>query len=227
MGDTQNNDKPMLEYYKILYQSYADEIKNLWQRSIFLGAFMVLVWTGYGVSLLKFLDSTKEIKLNQRVCCNMGCLESLCEYLASVNIYHFILLGLCGVIMILSLLWIAMAKGSKFVQEAHERHIKKFIGNNDIAKGLYCNLKDYEYLSKKDNLFFCGVLKPYRYSPSKINIALGLVSCSIGLCLFALHILAIICHFVSFRYACLIALLLFIVLIILWIILMCCLKGGN
>lgn len=37
-----------LEMYKILYGAYADEIKNLWQRSIFLGAFMVLVWSGYG-----------------------------------------------------------------------------------------------------------------------------------------------------------------------------------
>ena len=100
-----NNEKcEKLETYKILYQAYSDEIKNLWQRSIFLGAFIVLVWTGYGALQLKFIA---------RECDKFN-----------ADLYHFASLGLCAVIIILSLLWVAMAKGSKFVQEAHERHIK-------------------------------------------------------------------------------------------------------
>lgn len=45
-----------LKIYELLYKAYADEIKNLWQRSVFLGTFMVLVWTGYGALQLKFIE---------------------------------------------------------------------------------------------------------------------------------------------------------------------------
>ena len=48
-----------LKKYEIIYTAYADEIRNLWQRSIFLGAFMVLVWSGYGVLQLKFIEKGK------------------------------------------------------------------------------------------------------------------------------------------------------------------------
>lgn len=221
-NETQESKMMALEQYKILYQAYADEIKNLWQRSIFLATFMVLVWTGYGVSLLKFLETTKENKLCQSTCTHIEFLKSLCELLASLNVYHFILLALCGIIIILSLLWIAMAKGSKFVQEAHERHIEKFLEKceNEDIKSLFCKLDEYEddeKLKLDDELLWINVnntLKAYRYSPSKINIFLGWVSCSVGSFLFALHTLAIICPFICFFYACLTILLLFIVLFI-------------
>ncbi|MGX3011706.1 RipA family octameric membrane protein [Helicobacter sp. 23-1044] len=171
-----------LKKYEILYTAYADEIRNLWQRSIFLGAFMTLAWGGYGALQLKFIEQ---------------CLQNICAY-------HFASLGLCFVIIVLSLLWIAMAKGSKFVQEAHEKHIRKFNFNEteqDIKK-LFCELDEYEYIEKngnsdtkkemdKDlspNLFFSKALKAYRYSPSKINIALGWFSAVMACVLTLLHI---------------------------------------
>lgn len=86
-----------LEMYKILYGAYADEIKNLWQRSIFLGAFMVLVWSGYGALQLKAI----ELKIVENTTLNL--------------VYVTTSIGLCAVIIVLSWLWIAMAKGSKFV----------------------------------------------------------------------------------------------------------------
>ncbi len=166
-----DEDKAMeleLKKYEILYTAYADEIRNLWQRSIFLGAFMTLAWGGYGALLLKFI--TKE----------NGNFD--------INLYNYASLGLCAVIIVLSLLWIAMAKGSKFVQETHEKHIEKFIVNSDIAKELYCNLKDYECLSKNDDLFLSRkLLTPYRYPPSKINIALGWVSEYLAVALALIH----------------------------------------
>lgn len=155
-----------LKKYEILYTAYADEIRNLWQRSIFLGAFMTLAWGGYGALQLKAIENS---------------MQSACAY-------SFASLGLCFVIIVLSLLWIAMAKGSKFVQKAHEKHIEKFIVNSDIAKELYCNLKDYECLSKNDNLFlYRKLLTPYRYSPSKINIALGWISEYLAVALALIH----------------------------------------
>ena len=184
-------DDKQLQIYQLLYQAYADEIKNLWQRSIFLASFMVLVWTGYGVLQLKALDKDFSVSAG----------------------YCFISFGLCGVIIILSLLWVAMAKGSKFVQEAHEEHIKSFEFNNAKIKQLFCDLDKYEYTENnatnselssttqennaekvmnsklKPSLFFCwGTTQAYRYSPNKINIALGWASCFFAFILMSYHI---------------------------------------
>ena len=151
-----------IELYKVLYNAYADEIKNLWQRSIFLGAFMVLVWSGYGALQLKAI----ELKIE-------GNLAQSAEQTLSL-VYISASLGLCAVIIVLSWLWIAMAKGSKFVQEAHEKHIKNFDFQNDNIKNLFCDLDSYEYVEHidsknntkgktlnpklNDRLFCCGVL---------------------------------------------------------------------
>lgn len=180
-----------IELYKVLYNAYADEIKNLWQRSIFLVAFMVLVWSGYGVLQLKAI----ELKIIENTTPNL--------------VYVTTSIGLCAVIIVLSWLWIAMAKGSKFVQEAHEEHIKNFDFQNDDIKNLFCDLDSYEYAKHidsqvntkdktlnpklKDSLLCYEVLQPYRYSPSKINIALGWVSCLLGIVLFIAHIMSIFC----------------------------------
>ncbi|MGX2983535.1 RipA family octameric membrane protein [Helicobacter sp. 23-1045] len=156
-----------LKKYEILYTAYADEIRNLWQRSIFLGAFMALAWGGYGALQLKFIEQ---------------CLQNICAY-------HFASLGLCAVIIVLSLLWIAMAKGSKFVQEAHEKHIERYTKNCDC--NLFCDLGKYETKLKHKigrSLILCGTLKPFRYSPSRINIALGWVSWAVGFILLNWHL---------------------------------------
>ncbi|WP_446718765.1 RipA family octameric membrane protein [Helicobacter fennelliae] len=108
-------------------------------------------------------------------------------------------MGLCFAIMILSMLWVAMAKGSKFVQEAHEEHIKKFDiniylpYNEDIKEeekiNLFCDLSKYEDSIKKENgCYLTCALKSARYSPSKINIALGYVSWFVACLALSVHI---------------------------------------
>ena len=197
-----------LEKYKILCQAYADEIKNLWQRSIFLGAFMTLAWGGYGALQVKFIDKWLEIK-------NLTCTTF------NFNPYHCLSFGLCAVIIVLSLLWIAMAKGSKFVQEAHESCIDKFIKKNKDLKELFCNLNEYEYLNsnkicgyrqrnpKLSGIF--GIFSAFRYSPSKINIALGWLSLIASFILLNIHILLVATFsskilFITLFCACVIAL---------------------
>ena len=196
------NPQDNIERYKVLYNAYADEIKNLWQRSIFLGAFMVLVWSGYGALQLKAIELKIVGNLAQST---QNCAQNAEQTLNLVYVTTSI--GLCAVIIVLSWLWIAMAKGSKFVQEAHEEHIKNFDFQNDNIKNLFCDLDSYEYARHTDSknntkdktinpklndrLFCCGVLQPYRYSPSKINIALGWVSCLLGIVLFIVHIISI------------------------------------
>lgn len=44
------------EFYKSLWRCRDFEIQNLWQRSIFLTAFMLLSYTGYGTVLLKIVE---------------------------------------------------------------------------------------------------------------------------------------------------------------------------
>lgn len=209
MNNEEYNEKMYrLEVYNTLYKAYADEIRNLWQRSIFLGAFMTLAWGGYGALQLKAIEK---------------CLQTYC-------VYHYASLGLCFVIMILSLLWVAMAKGSKFVQEAHERHIKdlgfdkveKIVAKN-CDKRLFCDLGKHNNQPDNDdtnkpmevnpNLFFGGDLKPYRYSPSKINIALGCFS-------FLLAFLLIITHTI-FALSVVVHIIFATSLPILWIHCMC------
>lgn len=178
-----------LEKYKILYQAYADEIRNLWQRSIFLATFMTLAYGGYGALQLKFIEKYSEIKY------------LTCSYF-NLSAYHYASLGLCAVIIALSLLWIAMAKGSKFVQEAHEAHIKNLncdlICENDSQTGkpntYFCDLDNYQDRIEKQNLSSNKLFSSYRYSPSKINIALGWVSCLLASILSIVRIASIFCE---------------------------------
>lgn len=209
-----------LKIYELLYKAYADEIKNLWQRSIFLGAFMTLAWGGYGALQLKFMEK---------------CVEN--SQLPSI--FHFASLGLCAVIIILSLLWIAMAKGSKFVQEAHEDKIDKFNFMDRDINNIFCNLDDYKPKQDKSspNLLFCGGLdenfKSFRYSPSKINIVLGWFSAVIATILCIVHTIFAMqkyCEFVSSWAVAIIVLI--IVASLIAICLMPCfikiyLKGGK
>ena len=132
---SRESDLHKLEMYKILYNAYADEIKNLWQRSIFLGAFMVLVWSGYGALQLKAI----ELKIE-------GNLAQSAEQTLSL-VYISASLGLCAVIIVLSWLWIAMAKGSKFVQEAHEAKIRQY--SKRYKSNLFCDLNVYQKATSK------------------------------------------------------------------------------
>lgn len=217
-NEQENQNK--LEMYKILYQAYADEIKNLWQRSIFLGAFMTLAWGGYGALQLKFIEHNKELS----------------EFYV---VFHCVSIGLCAIIITLSLLWIMMAKGSKFVQEAHERHIENLnfdnLGKSNVkteqCKRLFCNLNIYEDKLKKENklsedLYYSEALKAWRYSPSKINIILGCFSVIVATILLITHTVMAFCSEI-FQYT------IIVVSVILVITRFCCfhikncVKGGE
>ena len=202
--NNETKETEMLKKYEILYTAYADEIRNLWQRSIFLGAFMTLAWGGYGALLLKFI--TKE----------NGNFDT--------NLYNYASLGLCAVIIVLSLLWIAMAKGSKFVQEAHEKHIERH--TKKYGCSLFCDLRKYERMLNPKlckDLLYCGILKPYRYSPSKINIVIGALSAVIAIILSVIHTI------IASKKCCVIilAIIITLLLIVFGNYLMECLKGGE
>ena len=136
------------------------ELSNLWQRSIFLTAFLVLCFTAYGSVLSKIVDSLEKIE----------------AYLI-LNIIGYVL-SILGVIF--SIMWIKMSKGSKAWYEVYESAIGAIESDKgyttkeakEIGGFAYNTLSKYKGL-KIDNHIFSG--KAGEYSVSKLNIGIGQV----------------------------------------------------
>ena len=138
-----------------LYRCRDIEINNLWQKGIFLGPFLALCFTGYGVLLFSMIKECKE------------------EVLFKYNLLCF---AICFVSVIFSILWIYMFKGSKIHYEIYERAITDFEKNQLQLEEKYVMgklSKDNIQIDKNPLTMVGG-----GFSPSKINIAIG------QLCLF-------------------------------------------
>lgn len=151
------------EFYKIR----KFEIQNLWQRSIFLATFIVLLFTGYGAFFEKLMsyDGLQSI-IGHIICC---------------------LLALTG--SIFSMLWIMMAKGSKAWYEIYERRI------HNIEQETTLNIPKKYRMDKEapwtlDNSLLSR--EPGAYSVSRINILLGQVLGVIWIVIFCLHALSLL-----------------------------------
>lgn len=161
------------ELWKIweqLNKNRALEISTLWQRSVFLSAFIVLLLTGSGIFYYNFI---------------------LKKPLAELAIKH----GLSGMLlgcllMIGGILWLAMAKGSKYWSRVYE--IKISLLEEELQ------IKDqYRYLTekykdgttkpadKKDDLLaetsWINPLKADSESPSRVNCFIGCLIFLIGI----------------------------------------------
>lgn len=157
--------------YQRIFDRMNNEINRLWQRSIFLGTFLVLIFVGYGNVLLRLF----------------GADASKFYYESPLNI---VCVGISILGIVFSILWIMMAKGSKAWQEKYERTIYEF--ENDevnwntnlrclVEKGIIHGRLKGVPSNKFDNCILnrgAGA-----YSPSKLNIALGQISLVLwGLC---------------------------------------------
>lgn len=207
------NQEDMIKY---VWEAHNFEIKNLWQRSILLVPLIVMAFTAMGILQLKIIDDITK--------CKDECMPLLC---AEVFV--------CGAGVILSLFWVALAKASKFIQEAHEEHLKGYLKKCSVSLKTnyalkyfnaiiaYCNLDDHN----KDSCFFS--LKPSRYSPSKINILLGWFSASIFAFVGIINFLYILCNkclFVCNPY-CLLLIVMILLFVVFGIYLIESCKGGN
>jgi len=136
------------------------EISNLWQRSIFLTAFLVLCFTAYGSVLSKLFGDGDHT-----------------NYILCLNVAAYVL-AILGVIF--SILWIKMGKGSKAWYEVYESAIRALETNkkystkkaSKIGGFSYTELTGYTGVKINNNLFSN---KAGAYSVSKINIAIGQV----------------------------------------------------
>lgn len=196
-----NNDfNPLLENWKMSWNKRDFELSHLWQRSIFITTFIVLVYTGYGAIWLNVLKS--DTNSNQII--NTTKENSANEILSNTNKdYKYnsdnsisfmtancisIFIAILG--YILSLLYIMMGKGSKFWYECYEGLINNI--EYEKSKNEFYIQSAGEYI--EENKVNNSLLKRTagRYSVSKINIILGQISALVWIFILLIHIILLI-----------------------------------
>ena len=156
----------LAEIYRGFWECRNFELKHYWQRAIFLTAFLTGCYAVYGSFVISCITSDKGVK---------------CGFVVA----NGIALGISLVGLILSLLWIMMAKGSKTWYERYESAITAFVdkyGNDNkvfeddagrIAGFTAVHMDTFDEEPISNWLWRpCGGT----YSVSKINIALGHIS---------------------------------------------------
>ena len=204
-SEKSKDEKEREAFYKYLeFQNkrYDTELQLFWQRSVFVSAFLVLILTGYGALLIKIVElhSIKNIP--------MLLSDSLFNSLASV-------ISTMGIIV--SYIWLRIARGAKGTYEAVESRIY------DPKQGLIDKMKDYAKDSKLDlrSEFYktedVFKLDSGPYSPSKLNIIFVFFFLVLFSMLLTLHLIALFfCDlflFLSFTTVELLLLLVFILVI--------------
>lgn len=165
------NDEQMISsrnIYESLWRGRDFELSHLWQRSIFLTAFIVLAYTGYGFVVMQICEKIFQDNLD-----SLGFIY--------LNILGLII-ALAGVV--LSVLWIMMGKGSKAWYERYEAAIYKvdrdarFIDSKvqtmEEESMIHGNLPTPNNIN--DSIWSTD---GGNYSPSRINIHLGQFSACI------------------------------------------------
>lgn len=165
------------------------EISNLWQRSIFLSALLVLFFPAYGVLVSKLLESTSKHIIYHEICCA---------------------LALCAIIF--SIIWIMMAKGSKAWFEVYERKICEIEDEEDLGiMGDYSMQNMGKVPWSLDSRLLSG--KAGRYSVSKLNILIGQFLFILWVIIFIIHWIGII-SFLNMHDSCVFHTIILMVLLI-------------
>lgn len=167
------------DIYESLWRCRDFELSHLWQRSVFLTAFLLLAFTGYGVLMLQVM--TAELGMMQM------------RVLLCVGLF-ILLVG-----MLLSQLWIMMAKGSKAWYEVYEHAIYEIEHNPDYASEIVVDKMPEdgvihgEVISNEKPNDSLWSVDAGAYSPSKINIVIGQLSYVIFLSIYIAQIILMAC----------------------------------
>lgn len=169
--------------YEELWKGREFELTHLWQRSVFLAVFMLAIAGAYGTVLMKvvFPDSSTVLVKDKCELTVQDAKKDAFEKPFATKSQQEILIGLTCLGSVFSLLWCMMAKGSKYWSERYEDGIQYF------TTGEYAHeLLDFDpeipchgNLPKgKDDNISDNPLSPLagRYSVSKVNITIGIVS---------------------------------------------------
>ena len=167
------------DLYQHLWVGRKFELEHFWQRSIFLATIFVVLLAGYGkiIFSMYFPESCVAGEGN------------------NLLIQHSIAWGITLLNLAFSMLWIMMAKGSKFWYERYEHSINSLLEkslllediNNDYPRhGVLEYPPDDRY---SDNLFSTNA---GGYSVSKVNITIGIIGVFVFLLLNGLHFAVIL-----------------------------------
>lgn len=189
------------DVYNELWRGRDFEISHLWQRSVFLAVFMIAVAGGYGTYMMKVMfpeNSEKNEALKVDLEIDEAKKEANKEFMNDELCKKITPLFLTYLGIVFSMLWIMMAKGSKRLYEEYELGIDKMIEDERFNHDHDVNDSYYPchgHLPKvEDNKLSDFILSPLAgyYSPSKINITIGIVALIFWAFLNILHIIDII-----------------------------------
>ena len=171
--------------YAGLWKCRDFEIDHVWQRAVFLSAFLLACYAGYGGMILGLATADK-VKVSLTV----------------INLAGFCI---ALVALLLSLVWIMMAKGSKAWYEHYEAAITAFELNHTSAFEESCTARVQnadstisDFKRPKTSSWLWNT-SGGAYSVAKINIVIGHVSTVIWLVVILLHIVIASYGFKSWR----------------------------
>jgi len=168
---TNANKVTLKEVRETFYHLRDFEISNLWQRSVFLTAFLVLLFTVYSYVVSGILkNECKSILVSSEICCGIG------------------LAGLA-----FSIIWIMMAKGSKAWYEIYERRIGDIETESELGipeeYRMGADMKPWNLDSK--------ILSTNagNYSVSRLNIVIGIILLLIWFFICTIHYIIAIMNY--------------------------------
>ena len=201
MCENNNDFNILLENWKMSWNKRDFELSHLWQRSIFITTFIILVYTGYGaiwlnvlksdINLIQIVNTTKENSDNE-ILTNLNKdyqYNSNKDGLFMITNLISIFIAILG--YTLSLLYIMMGKGSKFWYECYEALINNI--EHKKSEGEFYVQSAGEYIKEKKINNSLLKTDAGKYSVSRINIILGQTSALIWLIILFVHITLLIC----------------------------------
>lgn len=163
-----------LEIYKTLWKCRDFEIDHVWQRAVFLSAFLLACYAGYG-GLIMGLATAEKVSI-------------------PFPVANLIAFGVACIGLILSLVWIMMAKGSKAWYEHYENAIRYFEEKRRMAFSHKKKPRGVLYINRNSGFKIPSTsswlwnTKGGAYSVAKINIVIGHISTVIWGLLIMLHL---------------------------------------
>nr|WP_311459278.1 hypothetical protein [uncultured Capnocytophaga sp.] len=196
---TKKDDQVSLKEIRETFYRLRDfEISNLWQRSIFLSALLVLFFSGYGFLVSKLFEKeSKDFLIIHEVCCAVALLA-----------------------IIFSIIWIMMAKGSKSWYEVYERRISEIEEEENLnIPEDYRMGADCTPWSLDSNLF---TTKSGRYSVSRLNILIGIILMITWTMILIVHYIGAICSFSchNCNVNCIIHTIILVILVVIFLFIM-------
>ncbi|WP_018464565.1 RipA family octameric membrane protein [Segatella paludivivens] len=157
------NEVTLKELREEFYKLRSFEISNLWQRSIFLSAMIVLLFTGYGYMISEIIRPQAQLLLINEICSGIS------------------IIGL-----VFSIIWVMMAKGSKAWFEVYERRICEIEKEKElkICQKYAMQTAECKPWSLNSNLLNGSA---GAYSVSKLNIFIGQILVLIWLIVIIIH----------------------------------------